>query len=85
MADEQIQETTRLERILAAMVVGIIGISLLSFFAIILAGPLNYSLETPVGYVIFALPSVGLPIGFVLMLTLIIINLVRRRKSDSRA
>lgn len=83
MATEETQETTRLERVLATMVITTIGLSLLCFFAVILAGPLNYSLDNPLGMFVLALPAVGLPIGFLLMLALIITNLVRRRRSAS--
>lgn len=64
------------------MVATIVGLSILCFFAIILAGPLGYALEGAFGYFIIAIPLVGLPIGFILLIVLISISAVRRRRGE---
>ena len=64
------------------MVASVVGLSILSFFAIILAGPLGYPLEGAFGYFVIAVPLVGLPIGFILMIVLIVISAARRRRGE---
>lgn len=64
------------------MVASIVGVSILCFFAIILAGPLGYSLEGAFGYFIIAIPLVGLPIGFIVMIVLISVSAARRRRGE---
>lgn len=64
------------------MVATIVGLSILCFFAIILAGPLGFPLEGVFGYFIIAIPLVGLPIGFILMIVLISISAARRRRGE---
>lgn len=64
------------------MVASIVGLSILCFFAIILAGPLGYTLEGVFGYFIIAVPLVGLPIGFIVMIVLISISAARRRRGE---
>lgn len=64
------------------MVASIVGLSILCFFAIILAGPIGYTLEGAFGYFIIAVPLVGLPIGFILMIVLIVISAARRRRGE---
>jgi hypothetical protein len=81
MATEQSEQSTRLERVLAGMVLTSILLSLICFFAVILAGPLNYTLSGQFGAVVIALPLIGLPIGFALMITLVVVNIVRRRRA----
>ena len=82
MATEQTFTATRLERVLASMVASAVVLSLICFFAVILAGPLGYSLDNTFGAVVVVLPLIGLPIGFILMITLLIISSVRRRKGE---
>lgn len=82
MAATETQSTSRTERVLATMVASIVGLSILCFFAIILAGPLGYALEGAFGYFIIAIPLVGLPIGFILMIVLISISAARRRRGE---
>jgi TRAP-type C4-dicarboxylate transport system permease small subunit len=81
MATEQSEQSTRLERVLAGMVLTSVVLSLICFFAVILAGPFNYSLTGQFGAFVIALPLIGLPIGFALMITLVVVNIVRRRRS----
>lgn len=82
MATTENFTASRSERVLATMVATIVGLSILCFFAIILAGPLGYALEGAFGYFIIAIPLVGLPIGFILMIILISISAARRRRGE---
>lgn len=83
MATNDTYEATRLERILGTMVVAIVGVSILAFLTIVTAGITRLDLASPFGNFVLVLPGIGLPIGFVLMITLLIINMVRRRRDAS--
>ena len=83
MATEDTYEATRLERILGTMVVAIVGVSILAFLAIVTAGITNLDLTSSFGTFVLVLPGIGLPIGFILMVSLLIINMVRRRRDAS--
>jgi hypothetical protein len=83
MATEDTYEATRLERILGTMVVAIVGVSILAFLAIVTAGITRLDLMSAFGQIVLVLPGVGLPIGFILMISLLIINMVRRRRDAS--
>lgn len=83
MATEDTYEATRLERILGTMVIAIVGVSILAFLAIVTAGITNLDLTSSFGTFVLVLPGIGLPIGFILMVSLLIINMVRRRRDAS--
>ena len=83
MAIEETPEASRPERILATMVASSVGLSILGIFGVLLAGPLGYRLDSPIGTVIFALLAAGLPLGFVLLLSLLIVNGLRRKRSSN--
>jgi ABC-type dipeptide/oligopeptide/nickel transport system permease component len=74
----------RRERLLAFMVIGTIGLSLLAFFAIILGTAVgagaNNGFSQGIWPTIFILPIIALPIGIVLILVLLILNTVRRSR-----
>ncbi len=77
------RETTRTERILAYMVFSSIGLSVLCFLAVIIGTPLGWvHPDQSVWATIIILPLVGLPIGFVLIIVLIVINAVRRSRDN---
>jgi hypothetical protein len=83
MATEETPEASRPERILATMVAVAVGLSVLSFFGVMLAGPLGYSLDSQFGNFVVAFPLVGLPFGFLLLLSLLIVNGLRRKRSSN--
>ena len=78
----------RAERVLAYMVAATIGISILAFLAVMigtLAGVgANDGFSQGVWPVILVLPLVGLPLGFILLITLLILNGVRRARESRR-
>jgi hypothetical protein len=74
------------ERILAFMVASAIGLSIISFIAIIVGtavGVRNFG--EGIWPLVFVLPLVGLPIGLVLMIALIVISALRRGRETRDA
>ena len=79
---------SRLEKILAAMVVGIVGISIVAFFSVIFgtfSGMTRDDFATGIWPVVSMLPLIGLPIGFVMILVLLAVSTKRRRQGGSGA
>jgi hypothetical protein len=78
----------RAERVLAYMVAATIGISILAFLAVMigtLAGVgADDGFSQGVWPVILVLPLIGLPLGFILLVTLLILNGVRRARESRR-
>lgn len=76
-------QTSRLERTLAFMVFSTIGLSILCFLAVILGTWLKFVEPNAVVWqIIIILPLIGLPIGFALIIALIVINGVRRARAN---
>lgn len=80
--------THRVERILAYMVAATVGLSIAAFLAVMigtLAGAgANDGFSQGIWPLVLVLPLIGLPIGFILLVTLLIVNGVRRAR-ESRA
>ena len=78
----------RAERILAYMFIGAVGVSILCFLAVMfgtLAGAgANDGFSQGVWPAVLTLPLFGLPIAFLLLIALLIVNGVRRAR-ESRA
>lgn len=76
----------RAERILAYMFVGIVGISILAFLAVMfgtLAGAgEDDGFSSGVWPFVIMLPWFGLPLAFLLLIALLIVNAVRRRRGS---
>ncbi|MBM7505515.1 hypothetical protein ACFPER_00260 [Agromyces aurantiacus] len=76
----------RAERILAYMVAATVALSILAFLAVMigtLAGAgANDGFSQGAWPVILVLPLIGLPIGFVLLIVLLIVNGVRRTRES---
>ena len=72
---------TRLERVLSGMVLSTIGLSILCFLLVIIGTPLWHINPTEGAWpIIIALPLIGLPVGFALIIVLIIVNMRARRR-----
>ncbi len=70
------------------MIAGIIGASILSFLAVIIgtfAGVTREQFGTGAWPVVSVFPLIGLPVGFLLIIVLLIINLRRRAKEAPKA
>ncbi|TCO37002.1 hypothetical protein EV639_10586 [Rathayibacter tanaceti] len=73
----------RAERTLAYMFIAIIIMTVLAFLAILVAPALGVRAYTgPLWQFVFAVPLVGLPIAFVMMIAMLIVG-VRRRRAQS--
>lgn len=79
---------SRLERILGAMVISTIGLSIVCFLAVIFGtGVAKANVTEGIWPLVIAFPLVGLPIGFILIVTLIVVNMrarTRATRSSSR-
>ena len=75
---------TRAERILGAMVISTIGLTILAFLSLIIGTGLFHALVSEgIWPIIAALPLVGLPLAFVFMVSLLVLNFRRRRREVS--
>lgn len=75
----------RIDRILAFMSIGLIALSILSFFAIIIASGMGMTQEDFQGGlwpVVAILPLIALPIGFLLIVALLIMSFMRRSRAN---
>ncbi|WP_258067425.1 MULTISPECIES: hypothetical protein [unclassified Rathayibacter] len=73
----------RAERTLAYMFIAIIVVTVLAFLAILVAPALGIREYTgPFWRFVFAVPLVGLPIAFLMMIAMLIVG-VRRRRAQS--
>lgn len=80
--------SNRLERVLAYMVAGVIVISLASFIAVIAGTSAGLDERQFTGGIwawITMLPLIGLPIGFVLIVVLLVVSAVRRGRAAKDA
>ncbi len=78
----------RAERILAYMIASAIGLSILAFVAVLVAGFAGVSAQafaSPPWPTIIILPTIGLPIGLALLIALIIVSGVRRGREAKDA
>lgn len=69
------------------MIAAIIGLSILAFLAVIIGTAVHLdakAFSTGVWPVIYTLPEIGLPIGFVLIIVLLILS-TRRRARETKA
>lgn len=63
------------------MVVSTIGLSIICFLAVILGTGIFHAVVTEgVWPIVIAFPLVGLPIGFIMIVTLIVVNMRARRR-----
>lgn len=78
----------RLERILAYMVAATVGLSIAAFIAVMvgtMAGAgADDGFSQGIWPIVLATPLIGLPIGFALLVILLIINGVRRARNARR-
>jgi len=78
----------RAERVLAYMVAGIIGASIIAFFAVMIGTLANQGTphwaEEGLWPFVLIFPLIGLPIGFLLLVALLIVNGIRRSRESRR-
>ena len=86
MPSENGYEASGVEKVLAAMIVGVTVLSIMSFFAIIIGtwqGMTSNQFSEGIWPAITITPLFGLPLGFVLIMVLLVISTRRRRQSGS--
>ncbi|HET6671791.1 MAG TPA: hypothetical protein VFG92_00310 [Agromyces sp.] len=75
----------RAERVLAYMFVGVVGLSILAFIAVMvgtMAGVgANDGFSSGIWPIVIMLPWFGLPLAFLLLIALLIVNGMRRARS----
>lgn len=68
------------------MSLGLVAASIICFFAIILATPLGVTdFSAGIWPVVVLLPLIALPIGFLLIVALLIMSFVRRNRAGNQA
>lgn len=72
--------TNRLESVLAFMAAGVVGFSLLTMLAALL---IRLAGGQPWAF-LAQLPLIGLPFGFVLIITLLVVSMIRRSRENPR-
>lgn len=70
---------SRPETILAYAAIGVVGVSLVSMFVALLMQLFQFS---PRPAILFQLPLIGLPIGFILILALLVTSIIRRSREN---
>lgn len=73
-------QKSRVENALAFMMAGVIGVSILAILVVLVAYLLNFTKLPPI---LAMLPMIGLPVGALLMITLIIFQ-ARNRSNAKR-
>jgi uncharacterized membrane protein len=82
--EESFVMSSRIERVLAYMVASIVVLSLVAFVALIAATALGLERDDfaqGIWPVVTILPLIGLPIGFVLIIVLLVVSAVRRGRA----
>lgn len=83
MTDESRVPLNRTERILAAMIAGIGGLSILALVSVLVARAIGESEFTGgIWPAVVVTPTVGLPITFALVLAFLVVSAVRRRRLE---
>lgn len=70
------------------MVVGIVGVSIVAFFSVIIATAVGMERDDfaqGLWPVVSMLPLIGLPVGFVLIMVLLFVSTTRRRRGGTGA
>jgi FtsH-binding integral membrane protein len=76
----------RIDRILAYMALGLTVLSIVCFFAVILARPLGVDdFSAGLWPLVVVLPLIALPIAFVMIVALLIMSFVRRSRANKGA
>ena len=88
MPEESFIMSNRVERVLAYMVAAVILMSLASFVALIIATGVGLGREdfgSGIWPFVTIMPLIGLPIGFVLIIALLVVSAVRRGRAAKDA
>tara|TARA_Y100000817_G_scaffold306490_1_gene291757 strand:+ start:321 stop:584 length:264 start_codon:yes stop_codon:yes gene_type:complete len=80
VTDETRVPLNRIERILATMIATVGGLSVIAIVGVFLGRSAGADLSTGVWPAVALLPSIGLPIAFLLIVAFLIASVVRRRR-----
>lgn len=83
MANDTPVPLNRIERVLAAMIASVGGLSLLAIVAILIASVSKLDTSEGPWLMIAVLPTIGLPIAFLLIIVFAVLAIVRRRRLDA--
>ena len=75
----------RAERILAFMFIGVVALSIICFFAVMIgtfSGVSREEMGTGIWPLVVTLPLFGLPLAFLLLIAVLIVNGVRRARAS---
>lgn len=72
----------RIDRILTFMSLGVVVLSILCFFAIMIGSAAGADMTSGVWPAVAAIPLIALPIAFLLILTVLIMTFVRRARAN---
>jgi hypothetical protein len=81
VAEKPPANINRTERVLAYMILSTIALSIVAIFAALIGVGSGADGSTGIWPIIVILPSVGLPIAFALIITLVITSAVRRGRA----
>jgi len=80
VADNTSVPLNRIERVLASMIAGIGGLSVISIIAVIVGSSSGVDLRTGAWPVVAVFPGLGLPVAFILIIVFAVVAIVRRRR-----
>lgn len=79
-AEPQPTPASRPQRVLGYMVASIIGLAILSIAAILIGYATSVNDGTGIWQIVDLIPGIALPLGFVLIIALLVITFVRRNR-----
>lgn len=80
MAEDSRIGLNRIERVLAFMIASVAGLSILAMVAILIASASGADTSEGPWLPIAVLPTIGLPIAFVLIIVFAVVGIIRRRR-----
>lgn len=80
MANDTAVPLNRIERVLAFMIGSVAAVSILAIVAVLVANLAGASLSGGLWPAVSALPFVGLPLAFVLIVVFLVVSTTRRRR-----
>lgn len=70
----------RIERVLASMIAGVVGLSLLAIVGTLIGSVSGADMSTGVWPALLGIGYFGLPLAFLLIITFIVLSVTRRRR-----
>lgn len=83
LMSEEAAGASRFERVLAYLIVVIIAVSVLAFFAVLITSMFSMDLTAGLWPAVTMISYIGLPIGFLLIVVLLFTTMRRRKKANA--